>query len=253
MKAQAMQKLEADGGWKHTMNPTCTGSSVFAVRYDGGVVLAADTAVSYGKMARYRNYSRIINVGTDVAVSFSGDHADFQFLEATIREKQEEYKSEMNDYSAEMSAQALFQWLSWLMYYRRSRVNPLFNVLLVAGKTTNYKDATPFLGVVNMRGVAYHPNYVATGLGAMLIQQTMENVYRAANGEDAQTNAAKMSREQGIDLMRNCIELAQYHDCCAYPEFELLIVGEGGATKMTNELPQIGAWKQLAESIRGYD
>ena len=30
----------------------------------------------------------------------------------------EEYKGEMNDYTLEMSAQALFEWLTWLMYYR---------------------------------------------------------------------------------------------------------------------------------------
>ena len=35
----------------------------------------------------FQGYSRIINVGADVAVTFSGDHADFQFLEASIKEK----------------------------------------------------------------------------------------------------------------------------------------------------------------------
>ena len=36
-------------------------------------------------------------------------------------------------------------------------------------------------------------------------------------------------------------------------QFELLVVGEGGAQKVTNEKPQIGQWQRLAESIRGYD
>ena len=116
-------------------------------------------------------------------------------------------------------------------WHSRSRVDPLFATLIVAGKRTSFKKAEPFLGVVTMRGVAYQPAYVATGaswwlrrlswragLGAMLIQQTMENVYRVANEGDNVTNKAAMTREQAVQLMRQCVELAQYHDCCAYPE-----------------------------------
>ena len=55
----------------------------------------------------------------------------------------------------------------------------------------------------------------------MLIQQTMENVYRVANDGDNVTNKAAMTRDEAIELMRKCVELAQYHDCCAYPEVNL--------------------------------
>lgn len=31
-------------------------------------------------------------------------------------------------------------------------------------------EKKPFIGIVTLKGVAYHPKFVATGLGAMLIQ-----------------------------------------------------------------------------------
>lgn len=40
--------------------------------------------VSYGKMSRYRNYARVIQVSPKIAIMFSGDHADFQFLKSIV-------------------------------------------------------------------------------------------------------------------------------------------------------------------------
>lgn len=58
-----------------------------------------------------------------------------------------------------------------LVYWcSRSRVDPLYNTVVVAGTKTNHQCAEPYLGVVNLRGVSYTPKYIATGMGAMLIQ-----------------------------------------------------------------------------------
>ena len=53
-------------------------------------------------------------------------------------------------------------------------MNPLWNSLVVAGidkeDAISGGESKPFLGTVDLRGVAYQQNYMATGLGAMILQ-----------------------------------------------------------------------------------
>merc|ERR1712032_395206 len=43
-----------------TQSPVTTGSSVLAMKYEGGVLMAADTLGSYGSMARFPDLNRIM-------------------------------------------------------------------------------------------------------------------------------------------------------------------------------------------------
>lgn len=55
-----------------TTDPIVTGASVLAIRYQGGVAIAADTLASYGSLARYRDVRRIKAVGSYSIVGASG-------------------------------------------------------------------------------------------------------------------------------------------------------------------------------------
>ena len=48
---------------KRTSQPIVTGTTVIGLKYQGGVMLAADTLASYGSLARYKDVRRIKKIG----------------------------------------------------------------------------------------------------------------------------------------------------------------------------------------------
>jgi len=44
---------------QHSLGAVNVGSSVMAIKYNGGVMIAADTAISYGGMRRVKDARRI--------------------------------------------------------------------------------------------------------------------------------------------------------------------------------------------------
>lgn len=71
----------------HHRNPTTTGTSVLAIRFNGGVMLAADTLLSYGSMAMFRDCDRLMKVNDQIVMGGGGDYADFQYIQHAIEER----------------------------------------------------------------------------------------------------------------------------------------------------------------------
>ena len=64
-----------------------TGSSVLGVKFDGGVMIAADMLGSYGSLARFRNVSRVMKVNDCTVMGAGGDYADYQFIKSMIEQR----------------------------------------------------------------------------------------------------------------------------------------------------------------------
>uniref|UniRef100_A0A1I7ZK73 Proteasome subunit beta n=1 Tax=Steinernema glaseri TaxID=37863 RepID=A0A1I7ZK73_9BILA len=223
---------------ERTLNPTCTGTSVLAVAYKDGVAIMTDRVVSYGKTARYKNVCRQYRVNDQCVVAFGGDHADFQWLQNVIERQEAEMRT--YDQRAKMTPKALHGYLTSLMYYRRTKMNPLWNTLIIAGmqpEPLDYDTLKPFIGVITQRGVAYKTQSVATGLGAMLLNQAIETDVRAKKGE--------LDEQGAVDILRKCMELTIYHDCVADDTFDVTTVSGSGVTFRKPETI-IGNW-EIAE------
>lgn len=67
--------------------PSVTGTSVLGVKYNDGVILAADMLGSYGSLARFRNLSRVKAVNNSTGIAVAGDYADYQFLNDVLEQK----------------------------------------------------------------------------------------------------------------------------------------------------------------------
>lgn len=61
-----------------------TGSSIVALTFDKGVVIAGDTLGSYGSLARYRNCPRVFKINDNIILGAGGDYGDFQYVKDLI-------------------------------------------------------------------------------------------------------------------------------------------------------------------------
>ncbi len=73
-----MQKIE--NPLQHSIGAVNVGSSVLALKYKDGVMIAADTAISYGGMRKEKDAKRIKKLNDEVIYASSGEMADFQNL-----------------------------------------------------------------------------------------------------------------------------------------------------------------------------
>ena len=67
--------------------PITTGTSVLGIKFDGGIVIAADKLGSYGSLARFKNLSRLLKINDTTVIGAGGDYADFQHLSDIINQK----------------------------------------------------------------------------------------------------------------------------------------------------------------------
>ncbi len=71
---------------QHTKYPYVTGTSVLAIKYRDGVMVACDTLAAYGSTKRYKNAERVRKVNDRVVVAASGEISDFQYISTLLDE-----------------------------------------------------------------------------------------------------------------------------------------------------------------------
>ncbi|XP_037120066.1 proteasome subunit beta type-4 [Syngnathus acus] len=231
-----VEQNSAGGPVRHTMTPMVTGSSVLAVKFDGGVVMAADMLGSYGSLARFRNISRLMKVNNSTILGASGDYADYQYLKQVIEQMviDEELLGDGHSYSPK----AMHSWLTRVMYNRRSKMNPLWNTVVIGG----FYHGQSFLGYVDKLGVAYEAPTVATGFGAYLAQPLMR---------EALENKVHVSKQEARELVDRCLKVLYYRDARSYNRYEVAVVTEEGV-EIVGPLSSETNW-DIAHTISGFE
>ncbi|XP_043935305.1 proteasome subunit beta type-4 [Protopterus annectens] len=113
------------------------------------------------------------------------------------------------------SPKAMHSWLTRVMYNRRTRMNPLWNTVVLGG----FYNGESFLGYVDKLGVAYESPSIATGFGAYLAQPLMREVMETK---------PDLSRDEARQLIERCLKVLYYRDARSYNKFEIATVTEGG-------------------------
>lgn len=242
--------LQSNDPTQHTQQPIVTGTSVVAMKFKDGVVIAADNLASYGSLARFTDVERLKQVGTHTVVGAGGDVSDMQFLydrqlESLI------IREDCQDDGHHLRAKHVYSYLSRVMYHRRCKMDPLWNVLLVAG----WDDGKPFLASADLLGTTFSSPALASGFGAHLAVPLLR---RAVPDEAA---VANVTREDAIKVVEECMKVLFYRDARSMNKYSMAIITgkhvDGGLKDEVDiewrrdvQLKQ-QSWK-FAESIKGY-
>ncbi|EEF36029.1 proteasome subunit beta type, putative [Ricinus communis] len=157
---------------ERTLYPYVTGTSVVALKYKDGILMAADMGASYGSTLRYKSVERIKPIGKHSLLGASGEISDFQeilrYLDELIWEVvliciacSPKPDDNMWDDGNSLGPKEVHNYLKRVMYNRRNKFNPLWNSVVLGG----VKNGQKYLGTVSMIGVNYEDNHVATGFG----------------------------------------------------------------------------------------
>nr|XP_039272799.1 proteasome subunit beta type-4-like [Styela clava] len=222
---------------KRTMQPIVTGTSVLGMKFEGGVMIAADTLGSYGSLARFRNLSRIMKVNDTTVLAASGDYADYQYVKSVL--DQMVIDEESLDDGLCMTAPCVFSWMTRVLYNRRSKFNPLWNTMVVAG----YHDTQSFLGCVDKIGTAFESESIATGFGSYLAQPLMRKAL--------EENRGPFTEEKARKVIEDCLKVLYYRDARSYNRYEISTVRAQGVT-IENPKAADTNW-DVAHYVRGFE
>jgi len=213
---------------QHTLRPIVTGTSVLGVTYAGGVMLAADTLLSYGSMAKAQSVSRLKQIDSTLTViGGSGEYSDFQQVIRTVQQKalEETTTSIMDDlYDTSpgiMNARTVWNYLRMVMYSRRNKGNPLWNELVVAGLDGQGKS---FLGTVDKIGTTVQDNFCATGFGTYLAMPLLREKW-----------SPNLTEGEARALLEDCMKVLFYRDCRASSRIQLAKIEEGTGNVLISE------------------
>jgi len=154
-----------------------------------------------------------------------------------MRCRREEEALALSDSHPPLSPANVYDYLANLFYARRSKINPLWNAVLVGGWDRAKKErwvgrshyhrnkadrhiflslflSTPighsFLGYVDLLGTTYSAPTLATGFGAAIAQPLLREAYEAKMGFDGKGEL--MTAEEAEKLLDECMKVLFYRD-----------------------------------------
>ncbi|KAL1317421.1 hypothetical protein HN51_069507 [Arachis hypogaea] len=198
---------------QRTLYPYVTGTSVVALKYKNGILMAADMGGSYGSTLRYKSIDRLKPIGKHSLLGASGEISDFQeilrYLDELI------LYDNMWDDGNSLGPKEVHNYLTRVMYNRRNKFNPLWNALVLGG----VKNGQKYLGMVNMIGINFEDNHVATGLGNHLARPILRDEWHE-----------NLTFEEGVKLLEKCMRVLLYRDRSAVNKIQISKITEEGAT-----------------------
>lgn len=201
------------------MRSFVTGTTVVSFRYRDGIIMAADTKASYGRLAKFSGVQRMFTLGDQTLVGVSGELSDMQHLIKTLSILTEEDNRKIDPRSYHKMIQRI-------LYSARSRVKPLNLSVCVGGVNVvgsvdgEAHSKKKVLGGIDRLGNFYFSDVVCTGIGSYLVLPFLRS--RVEGRED------EITKEEAVGLVEEAMKILCYRDCNASNEIQIACaVAEG--------------------------
>jgi 20S proteasome subunit beta 7 len=214
-----------------TITPTVTGASVVACKFKNGVIIAADTLGSYGSLARFKDLVRVVKANATTLIAYDGEVSDFQLIERYLREIEQE--DGFHEDGLTQGPKDTLTHFSRILYQRRSKMDPLWNSLVVGG--WDEEEKRPFLGTSDMIGTMYEEDVVATGLGMHMALPMLRAGWRP-----------DLSEQEARDLVASCMKVLFYRDCYTINKITFAVVKSDGTLKVEDPVELPTEWSYQA-------
>ncbi|XP_017770141.1 PREDICTED: proteasome subunit beta type-4 [Nicrophorus vespilloides] len=206
-------KTHGTNGSQRSQTPITTATSIVAMKFNGGVIIAGDILGSYGSLARFRNCPRVLKVNDNIILGAGGDYGDYQYVKDVIEQKIVD--EECLDDGFKIKPKSMYCWLTRVMYNRRSKFDPFWNTFVVGG----LQDGVPFLGSVDKLGTAFEDNAICTGYGAYMALPILRSALEANPSP---------TEEEARALIHKCMEVLFYRDARSFPKYQVAVINKDG-------------------------
>lgn len=200
------------------------GTTILAVKYADGIMVASDTQLSYGSYCKYKDIERIGVVSHNTFLASSGEYSNFQEMIKMLRIKM----NPPGDKKPHFGPRECFEIVKTYMYRKRCEGTPEINTHVIAGIEDKpqdeilpyeYDSSGKFLGVVDHLGNFYHENIVGTGIGAHLALP----ILRAKIGSNTE-----LSEEEAHKILTSAMTTLFYRDTRASSSIQISKITANG-------------------------
>ena len=186
----------------HTTSPIYVGSSVIGMRYNNGVIIATDTRLNYGSMCKEDDIqARIQQLTPRTIIGYSGEYSD---LQETSRQLHALTLSDTLEGNPCFGPVELSNYLASLHYYKRNKMNPYLNSVVIGGVDWNgdlvLMNIDPF-------GTLLQAHYFTTSMAHYFCNSIIKPNYPKDLNE--------MTKEKAMTLLNQCFEVLFYRHTMA--------------------------------------
>jgi len=185
-------------------------ATALGLRFDGGVVLAADRRVSYNGFILSKSARKVFLINERVGVSTAGLPGDFQELVDVLKYNITMYELENEKAATPTNVAKL---LSIMLY--QGRFSGIYYAELVVGGIDN---SGPKIFVLDPAGGLMEENFSAVGSGAQIATGILERFFREG-----------MSEKEAVELAERAMREAISRDALSGDGIDLLIITSKGS------------------------